>query len=190
MSELRTFRCSTAARWLPRVLAAAVLVGAFFAAYRFDPGSVLSASRYLKAAVVVLGGMLGLWIMRKGGEVRTELRLSAEELTFVQGAREFSLRVEDVDRFEYETPFAQSRTWLSALVLRDRFGQQWRISALLAEGDSFVAELLERSGRSDLQAWSETLGLQRRMGRAGARVALGYAVAAAILLAGVGYYLH
>lgn len=190
MSEPRVYRCSVAARWLPRALAAAVLVGAFLSAYRFDPDGVLPASRYLKVVVVAFGGALAMWVLRKGSEVRTVVSLKADELTFGYGAREFSLRIDDLDRFEFETPFAQSRTWLAALVLRDRFGQQWRVPAMLDRGDELVAELIGLSARNDLQAWAETLGLERRMGRFRSRVILGYVAAAAILLLGVIYHFH
>jgi hypothetical protein len=188
--EETVFRGGTAARWLPRVLAAAVLVAALLAAYRFDPTDVLLASRYLRRGVAVVGAVLAWWILRKGTEARAVLALRAEELVFRYGAREYSLRHEDVDRLGYETPFAQSRPWLPALVLRDRFGQPWRISGLIDDGDKLLGELLRRTGRNDLQAWAETLNLQGVMARARRRVLIGYLVAAAIVVAGIVYYLH
>jgi len=184
------FRCGLAARWLPRVLAAAVLVAAVLAAFRFDPHEVLSASKYLRNLVAVLGGVIALWIVRKGGEVRTAFAIGGDELLVRHGAREYSLRLEDLDRLAYETPFAQSRTWLPALVLRDRFGQAWRVSALLDRGDRFVEDLLAGTGRNDLRAWAETLRLGEVMARAGRRVLVGYVAAAAILAAGLLYHLH
>ena len=188
MPEPSFFRCGLAARWLPRVLAAAVLVAAVLAAFRFDPHEVLSASKYLRNLVAVLGGVLALWIVRKGGEVRTAFAIGEDELLVRHGAREYSLRLEDLDRLAYETPFAQSRTWLPALVLRDRFGQAWRVPALLSEGDRFIEELLAGTGRNDLRAWSETLRLDEVMARAGRRVLIGYLAAAAVLAAGLVYY--
>lgn len=182
------YRCGLAARWLPRVLAAAVLVAAVLAAYGFDQHDVLSASKYLRNLVAVLGGVVALWIVRKGGEVRTAFAVGIEELLIRHGAREYSLRIEDIDRLAYETPFAQSRTWLSALVLRDRFGQAWRVPAFLSEGDRFVDELLARTGRSDLRAWADTLRLSEIMARTGRRVLIGYAASAAILGTGLIYH--
>jgi hypothetical protein len=184
------FRCSGAGRWLPRVLAAAVLIAAVLAAFRFDPGTVLTASKYLRSLVAVLGGALALWIVRKGAEVRVVLVLSEEELLFRYGSREYALRLEDLERLSYETPFAQSRTWLPALVLRDRFGQPWRISAFISRGERLLEEILRRIDRSDLQTWSETLQLPKLLSRSRHRVLIGYIAAAAILIVGVAYYLH
>jgi len=184
------YRCGLAARWLPRALAAAVLVAAVLAAFRFDPHEVLSASKYLRNLVAVLGGVLALWVVRKGGEVRTAFAVGADELLIRHGAREYSLRLEDLDRLAYETPFAQSRTWLPALVLRDRFGQAWRVPAFLNGGDRFLEELVAGTGRNDLRAWAETLRLGEIMGRAGRRVLIGYVASAAILAAGLVYRFH
>ena len=75
-------------------------------------------------------------------------------------------------------------------MLRDRFGQPWRVSAFLDHGDRFLEQLLERTDRSDLRAWAETLNLGARLGRSRRRVIIGYAAAAAFLVAGVVYYLH
>ena len=77
-----------------------------------------------------------------------------------------------------------------ALVLRDRFGQPWRVSAFLDHGDRFLEQLLERTDRNDLRAWAETLNLAAVLGRSRRRVVIGYVTAAAFLVAGVAYYLH
>jgi hypothetical protein len=184
------YRCGTAARWLPRLLAASVLTAAVLAAFRFDPAQTLTASKYLRNVLAVFGGVLALWLVRKAGEVHAVLVLGREELTFRYGEREFSLRLGDLDRVEYETPFAQSRTWLPALVLRDRFGQPWRVSAFLENGDRFLDQLLVRTDRNDLRAWAETLNLRAVLARSRRRVAIGYISAAAFLVAGIAYYLH
>jgi len=184
------YGCGVAARWLPRVLAASVLVAAVLAAFRFDPYEVLAASRYLRNLLAVLGGALALWIVRKGAEVRTEFAVGEGELLLRHGSRSWSLRLPDLERLAYEPPFAQSRTWLPALVLRDRFGQAWRVSALLDGGDRFLEELLARTGRSDLRSWAETLRLGKIMARSGRRVAIGYLASAAVLAAGLIYRFH
>jgi hypothetical protein len=190
VAEPQFYRCGLAARWLPRVLAAAVLVAAVLAAFRFDPYEVLTASKYLRKLVAVLGGVLALWIVRKGGEVRTAFAVGVEEMSVRHGSREYCLRLEDLDRLSYETPFAQSRTWLPALVLRDRFGQAWRVSSLLERGDRFLEELLVKTGRNDLRAWADTLQLGAVMAGAARRVLVGYLVSALILAAGLIYYLR
>ena len=76
--EPPAFRCGRAARWLPRVLAAAVLVAALLAAFRFDPESALEQSKLLRNLVAVLGGGLALWIVKTGAEVsrRSGYRIS------------------------------------------------------------------------------------------------------------------
>lgn len=184
------YRCGLAARWLPRAIAASVLIASVLAAFRFDPYEALTASKHLRSLVAVLGAVLALWIVRKGSEVRTAFAVGRDELRVRHGAREYSLRLEDLERLAYETPFAQSRTWLPALVLRDRFGQPWRVSAFLDGGGRFVDELLDAAGRSDLRSWAETLRLREIMARAGLRVALGYVAAAVILAAGLLYHFH
>jgi len=184
------YRCGAAARWLPRVLAASVLAASVLAAFRFDPYDVLTAARHLRSLLAVLGAVLALWIVRKGGEVRTAFAVVGGELQLRHGTREYSLRLEDLERLSYETPFAQSRTWLPALVLRDRFGQAWRVSAFLDGGERFLENLLDAAGRSDLRSWAETLGLGEIMSRARRRVLIGYVAAGVILAAGLFYYFH
>lgn len=188
--DVSFYRCGLAARWLPRALAASVLVAAVLAAFRFDPHEVLTASKYLRNLLAVLGGALALWIVRKGAEVRTEFAVSDTELLVRHGARSWSLRLQDLERLAYESPFAQSRTWLPALVLRDRFGQAWRISALLDHGERLLDELLAKAGRSDLRSWAETLRLRETLARSGRRVVIGYVASAAVLAAGLFYRLH
>jgi hypothetical protein len=75
-------------------------------------------------------------------------------------------------------------------VLRDRFGQPWRISAFISRGERLLEEILRRIDRSDLQTWSETLQLPKLLSRSRHRVLIGYIAAAAILIVGVAYYLH
>ena len=53
-----------------------------------------------------------------------------------------------------------------------------------------IESVLEGSGEEKLQAWTEALGLCRRMSRVAARVRLGYFVAGAILSVGLLYYVH
>lgn len=188
--EQSFYACGSAARWLPRLLAAAVLAAAVLAAFRFDPHETLNASKYLRNLVALLGAVLALWIARKGGEVRTAFAVGKSEILVRHGSREHALRLADLERLAYETPFAQSRTWLPALILRDRFGQSWRVSAFLAGGDRFLEELLARTGRNDLRSWAETLRLGEIMARSGRRVLIGYAASAAILAAGLIYHFH
>jgi hypothetical protein len=184
------YRCATAARWLPRALAGSVLAATVLAAFRFDPYEVLSVTRFLRAGLSLLGAILALWVVKKGAEVRTVFVLAGEEMVVRHGSRSYGLRLEEIERLDFEPPFAVTRTWLPALIVHDRFGQPWRVSALIENGSRFVEDLLRRVGRSDLETWAATLHLESKMARAGLRVAVGYATAAIILAAGIAYYLH
>lgn len=184
------YRCRTAARWLPRALAGSVLAAALLATGRIDPQAVLSGSRGFRTAVVVLAAILAIWILRRGGEVRLRVRVDGRSLRFEYGGQLSTLRLAEVDALRYDAPFGVSRSWLPAAVLIDRAGKEWRLPALLHAGDRLIESVLEGSGEEKLQAWTEALGLRRRMSRVAARVRLGYFVAGAILSVGLLYYVH
>jgi hypothetical protein len=81
-----------------------------------------------------------------------------------------------------------TRHWIPALVVVDRAGAWHRIPALLDRGDRLVAELVRRSARADLAAWSDALDLERRMGGVRWRLATGYALAALVLVGAIWVY--
>jgi hypothetical protein len=190
VSDIATFRCGPAARWLPRALAGAVLAAATLAAFRMDPQGVLLGSSYLRNGVALTGGLLALWIIRKGAEVRTVIGVSDEGLIISHGSRSHVLPFDRVVRLGYAAPFAATRNWLPAMLIWDKSKMRWRISSLLRDGELLLSALLEKEGREDLTSWSETLKLQQRMAASGRRVAVGYLIAAAILAAGLVYYFH
>ena len=190
VSEAAVYRCGAAARWLPRVLAGSLLAAALVATKRVDPELVISGSRGFRAAAVMLAGILAVWIVRRGGEVRLRIAVDDTDLVFESGAERSTLHLVDVEALRYDAPFGVSRSWLPATVLIDRGGREWRLPALLDAGDRLVEEILERSGKQNLEAWAQALRIQSRMSRGGSRVRLGYAAAAAILGAGLLYYLH
>ena len=50
--------------------------------------------------------------------------------------------------------------------------------------------LLRAADRHDLDSWAEVYRIVPRMGRHALRTRLGYGVAVAIVVVGLGYYLH
>ena len=187
---LISFRCSAAARWLPRALAGSLLAAATLAAFRMDPHGVLFSSTYLRNGVALTGGLLALWIVRKGAEVRSVVSIGDEGMVISHGSRSHTIPFNRMSRLGYAAPFAATRNWLPAMLLWDEERTCWRILSLLRDGERLLALLLERAGREDLAAWAETLRLQRRMAASGRRVAVGYIISAAILAAGLVYYFH
>lgn len=184
----RVYRCGAAARWLPRCLAAAILGGALLASYRFGPKTVQAGWTYAGPLVVIAGAAAGLWILRKGAELRIGLVLSEEGLEFVDGGRRTLLRWQEIDSLSYAPPFSSGRYWLPATVVGDRDGRAWRISALMSEGGSLIGQLLRRAGRSDLEAWADALQLERRMTRPGLSIVGGYTTAFVVLATAMWFY--
>jgi len=185
----RFYGCGAAARWLPRTLAAAVLVTAMFGALRID-GSGDSLLPTVRRFVVVAGALLALGVARRGSEVRCRFGLTEHALTVAVGSRRFGLDLADIQRLDYAAPFSGSLNWLPATVLVDKDGRSWRVPALVDRGDELLEEILRRVNRHDLDSWAEVYRIVPRMGRYSFRIRFGYGVAAAIVLVGVGYYLH
>ena len=122
----RVYGCGAAARWLPRALAAAVLMTAMFGVFRIDgTGDALLPT--VRRLVVVAGALLALGVARKGSEVRCKFGLTREALTVVVGSRHYRLELADVRRLDYAAPFAGSLNWLPAAVLVDKDGRSWRV---------------------------------------------------------------
>jgi len=185
-----SFRCSFAARWLPRALAGSLLAAATLAAFRMDPHGVLFRSTYLRNGMALAGGLLALWIIRKGAEVRSIVSVGDAGLVISHGSRSHTIPFDRMSRLGYAAPFAATRNWLPAMLLWDENRVCWRILSLLRDGERLLTLMLEKAGREDLAAWAETLRLQRRMEASGRRIAVGYIISAAILAAGLVYYFH
>ena len=143
----------------------------------------------VRPAVALVGGILALAIVRKGGEVRLEVAVRAGSLRLSLGGRHVDLPFDQIASLGWASPFSGSRHWLPAAVVVDRAGRLWRLSGVLEDGDRLIAELLAAADRNDLQAWSESLGLAPRMARSGPRIVVGYAVAAAVTAAALGFYM-
>jgi hypothetical protein len=184
------WRCGPAARWLPRSLAASILVSALLAADRIAPQIGRSGWSVFGPALVLLGGLLALGIVRQGGEIRRTVTLAGDTVVFRDRSRRFELPLDRVEALSWEPSFAVRRNWIPALALIDRDGSRWRIPAFVADGGRLIAELVQRSGRNDLEAWADALQLERRMSRPGRRLLIGYVSAAAVLAVGLLFYLR
>jgi len=188
--EVERFRCSAAARWLPRALAASVLASATLAAFRMDPEGILLGSSWLRNGIALAGALVALWIVRKGGETRIVAGIDDEGLVLSYGSRSSKLPFARMSRLGYAAPFAATRNWLPAMLVWDKHKGCWRVLALLGEGDRLLRTLLARAGREDLAAWADSLKLEKRMAEAGRRVLIGYIISAVILAAGLLYRFH
>lgn len=185
----RLYRCGTAARWLPRTLAAAILVTAMLGAFRLDPAGA-ALLPMVRQFVVFAGALLALGVARKGAEVRIRFGLASNALIVTVGSRNWRLLWPEIQRLDWAAPFAGSLSWLPATVLIDRDGRSWRVPALIDGGDQLLVELLRRAERHDLDSWAEVYHVVPRMARYRLRIRVGYAIALLILVVGVAYYLH
>lgn len=184
------FRCGAAARWLPRTLAAAMLVSAMLVAYRFDPHRSMTFAREIQALVVVVGAALGLWIARTGSELRLTVRAERERLELSYGRQASTVRFDDIERLAFEAPLGAARRLWPATLLIDRAGREWRLPALLRDGDRLIEALVANSGRDDLAAWVDSLKLRQRMAHSGALTATGYGLAVLAVAAALLFYLR
>ncbi len=173
MSEPHVFRCTAAARWLPRTLAAAVLVSAVILSTRIYSGVAGTHWSHSRTLVVVVGAAFALAIVRSGGIVRAEFSLAAESLRLRIGRHERELPYEQVVSMIYETPFVNPREWLPSLVLIDRFGKRWRVPSFLADGERFVTDLTEAAARDDLRSFASAHDLSAKMATTRGRLVWG-----------------
>jgi hypothetical protein len=182
------YRCGPAARWLPRVLAATWLLAGLVVAMGLGSAQHLPFARGVQWIVIAAGGVFGAWTLRSGRETAVRVTVTPSQVLFAYGARESGVAFDDIERFAAELPLAGSRHLFPATVLRDRFGGEWRLPAVLADGAQAVREIVERSGRDDLRTWMDALRLERRMRRERQIVGIGYAAAAALLLAALAFW--
>ena len=160
------YRCGTAARWLPRTVAGTVLVAGLLAVGRLDAGRAVPGAHTFRALLIVATAIAALWIVRKGAEVRLQVRVDDTALTFEWGRSSVSLPLDKIDAIRYEPPFGASRNWLPAAVLVDRDGREWRLSALLGSGDRLVDDIVRLGGREGLATWAA----EHHVGREGGPV--------------------
>jgi len=185
----RIYRCSGAARWLPRGLAAAVLVAAMLGAFRIET-SADPLLPHVRRFVVLVGAVLAVGIVRKGREVRCTFGLTRDAIVIAAGSRSIRLELEEIQRLDWAGPFGGSLNWMPAALLIDNDGRSWRVPALVERGDELFTELLGRAARHDLEAWADAYHIVARMARYPFRVRVGYVVVAATLVAGVVYYIR
>jgi len=185
------FRCGRAARWLPRVLGASILVAAILAARRVSPAAAtLGEFTWIGPVVVLVGAWLGLWTVRGGSEVHRVIRVTPDALQFEIARRRTRLPFDEIRALGWQPPFAARGRWLPATAAIDSEGREHRLPGLLTDGTSLIRQLLLRSGRRDLSTWAETLGLERKMGRARGLTVAGYAGSAAVVSAGLAFFLR
>jgi hypothetical protein len=183
--EAAVHRCSAGGVWVPRLLAGSVLVTAVIASRTMDPDQLFSSSRVYRGLVIVLGGIIALWVLKDGGIVRRSVQACKQGLVFRSGRKEDVLEYRDIVHIDYHLPFSSGRHWVPALVLEDRLGTAWRIPSFIEDGAGLVAELLERSDRSELDAWSDARNIPRRMGTGVGSPKFWYAVSGLILVYGL-----
>jgi len=150
-------------------------------AARIDPTGRVPNSGVMKGLLVAAALVLGVRIGLSLKELFLMARVRERDLLLELKGRMASLAWDDVLRLDWDPLFRHYGCWPPALVLVHRRGQRFRVPALIAGGDRFVADLLARSGRSDLASWAGAHRLEARMARAKWWVAVGYAAAACIV---------
>lgn len=178
-----TFRCSTAARWIPVALAGAMLLGAVVLAVRIDPDRRLPGAGAMRVLLVAAAAVLGMRISLSLRELGLRLRFRSEGVLFELRGRSLTLDYGEVRHLDWDPAFRHYAKWLPALVLVDRRARRHRVPALLEEGDRFVLEFVSRSGRTDLADWVEVHRIAGRMARARSWVVLFFAAAACAVAA-------
>jgi hypothetical protein len=178
----RQYRCSIAAVWLPRILAASLLVSGLFAAREIDPAGVVPFSGPVRTVIVIAAAAGALWLVRGGSEVRLRVAVDSTHLTFSAGRHSRKLPIADVRALDFVSAFGTRTRWMPAVVIADRHGGRWRVPAVLREGSQLVETIVERSEREELRAWAEARRLHRRIARAAYLVPVGYVVALALPL--------
>ncbi len=176
------YRCSAAARWLPRVLAGSLLTCALAIGRTLDPGRQVPISGGVGLLVAVAGAFLALQIVRGGSEVRAVISLHDLGVEFAAGEHKLTLPWSSIRSLDFVPPFLSLRRWLPAGRLIDDESRPWRLPALLEDGDRLIEDLLDRADRSDLRSWSEARGVGRKMGRAVPYLVAGYGMAGLLLL--------
>lgn len=184
------YGCSGAVLWLPRVLAAAVVVASMLAAFRLEMSQGASLAKPIQGGVIVVGAFIGLWILRAGSEVRLRMHFDGPRLFFSLGRQSAAVELDAIVRLAREAPFGASRRLLPAAVLIEQNGRPWRLPVVLDHGAELIDDLLERSGRSDLAAWAEILELKQHMQRKQTVIVVGYSVALLVVLAGWLFYVR
>jgi hypothetical protein len=181
----RVWQCSPVAIWLPRALAAVVLIVAVIASRTMDPGDLYQGSSLYRGLSVVLGALVALGILKQGGVLRWTIKIGEAGIIFNTGAKSNQLEYRDIVSIDYQWPFSSSRHWVPALVLEDRFGGKWRIPSFICDGSELLQELLRATGRSELSDWANARKIGASMGRGIGSIRVWYVLTFLILAWGV-----
>ena len=78
VEPVATYRSGVAARWLPRILAAAILAAAMLAGLRLEERVATGYGRGLRTFVVLVGALAALSVVRRAGDVRVVFDLGPQ----------------------------------------------------------------------------------------------------------------
>ncbi len=172
----RSFRCGLAARSLPWAAATTIALSALTAVTRLDgvASSVPGWGAFRVLLVLVAAG-IALLIVRQGAGLAWVVTIESDGLRFSRGARRRTLAWDAIESVAWQPFGASRRSIVPGTLLVTDAGPGERLSALLDDGSQLVRELVRRSARDDLAAWSDALRLESRMGGARWRTVVGYA---------------
>jgi len=179
------FECGVAARWLPRVLAGAVLASGMIAASTIDPEGLVSWSGRVRVAMWVVSAALALAIVRGGAVLKRFAELGEENLRIGVRAHAQSLPYVEITDVRLVGPFAGGRSWAPTIAIYDRAGRGWSVPAPLRNGEMFVDHLLSNVGDEQVRAGAEARGVRAGLAWARGAVCAGYVLAGAVLLIAV-----
>ncbi|GEM_PF-3486333 len=180
----KTWRCSPAGIWLPRVLAGAVLAASLFASRALDPGDLYRGSGLYRGLVVTLGALLSLWVLKDGAVVKWSVQVRPKGIAFSTGRKSNLLEYRDIVTIDYHPPFSAGKQWVPAVILEDRLGGRWRIPTFIPGGAEWLSAFLEASGKEELAAWADAREISRKMGRGIGSLRTWYVLACLILIWG------
>ena len=177
-TEASLSRCPAVVRWLPRVLGGALLAAAMIVITSLGP----SLSGGWRVVLSVAAGVVSLWAVRAGSEVRLEAGLVGDALRMGARGRFLDIPLREIEILDYDPPFAMARKWFPALVVIDRHDRRYRVPAALSGGRRLLEEIVERSNDDRLRAFAEARRLSGRIGLSPVFTALGYVLASGFVM--------
>jgi hypothetical protein len=132
--------------------------------------------------LAVAAGVVSLWVVRAGSEVRLEAGLVGDVLRIGARGRFLDIPLREIEVLDYDPPFVMARQWPPALVVIDRHDRRYRVPAAIRGGRRLLDAIVERSNDDRLRAWAEARRLSRRIGLSPVFTALGYVVACGLVV--------